>query len=198
MRKFHLKTIKDTGISNTINDSFFLSKNLEGIIEKTMKRYKTVSCPALLFLFISFFLPSCRQSQEQNSSFIDFGSKGMAKNVEYLFHPFDDLKDSLNSSSRYDICLVARYTQQCKLQSLPIDIEIVSLECDTIFNLKKDLSLFNKKGKVLGKGKLAVYETSIPLVKDIKRQEGYSVAVSTPEGNNEGIISIGILRKESI
>lgn len=114
----------------------------------------------------------------------------MKPGLEYMFYPFEELKDSV---AVINIDLSLRYSDLCELKSLPLLVEYASLENDSIRQMTIQLPLFNDEGELDGKGNFGVYEKKLSLFKNLKREEGFFISVSTPEIKTNGILSLGIV-----
>lgn len=117
----------------------------------------------------------------------------------YEFMPFDSLlyKDSLLKFD-YNLFLIVRYTEKCRLKNLPLNIEYASLNRDSVISLNINIPLYNSNGRPVGYGNYGLYETSYALLEKINPEEGFYIAVKTHEENTPGINSLGIVcRKQN-
>ena len=141
---------------------------------------------------------ACREaSSVQDSQYYDFDSRGMIPNMEYIFYPF---KDSLltKSQQKFDIVVSLRYTDNCPLRDLPIDIEKASLDNDSIISQHCLIPLFDMEGKISGKGNYGIYEAKKVLFRDAIYEEGYYISISTPQQDTSGLLSIGVTLEKQI
>lgn len=149
-----------------------------------------------LFLLSSILLSflSCHHNPEAiNVSFHNFGPNGMMPDEEYIFSPFENLDYDSLIISKYDISLIIRYSDKCRIKQLPLKIESSSFNFDTIYNSEISAILFDDKNKNSGKGGLGSYETIIPFRDNESFDKGLSLAISTPEKNAQGIIALGVI-----
>lgn len=151
--------------------------------------------PVLSSLFLCFiFLLGCASTANQNNAlFYDVGEDGLIPDYSYEFSNLDSLLDESSKDSKYNLFLELRFSDRCKIQTLPLKIEFFSLQSDTIFNFDTDINLFSDNDKFTGKGNFGIYENKIPVWTCKKIPEGLTFSVSTPEKNTDGIISIGII-----
>lgn len=151
-------------------------------IEKILSTY--VVFPVL----ISFC--SCNGNKtEVNTYYLDFENQSMYGGKEYLIQPFTQ-----SDSSFYQMCDVyvsLRYSMNCKIISLPLDIEYFDCDKDTIFNKSLTLQLFDNKNNVKGKGNYGLYESSSLLLENQPVCSDFFISISTPSDISEGLISIG-------
>lgn len=146
-----------------------------------------------LFLLGFFLFISCGKIKKIGySEFNDFGYSGMMPSVVYEYFPCKVLeKDSIDKI--YDINLVVKYSLRCHSETLPLEMEVSSLESDTIITEHIDVQLFDKDGVPKGKGNYGVYEKIIPLRKRAKIEEGQSISFSTPMPEAKGIVALGVV-----
>lgn len=140
---------------------------------------------------------SCSEIGEYSeSTFIDFGEKGMIPKYEYLFYPFEKIseenKNSISKSEEFKMFLEVRYSDQCIISQLPLNMEYSSVNQDSIFNKKLNIGLFDVEDNGLGKGNFSIRTTKIPLFDSLKIDKDLFVAFSTDATQTEGILSIGI------
>lgn len=151
----------------------------------------------LLFLAFALSLAACgRNHQRHNVSYVNVGDDGLIPDMEYVFNPFDSL-NSIDKTRAFDIFLLLRYSEICKIQSLPVEIETGSLASDNFKSENFNVDLFGKKQQDEAKGSFGIYELSYPLFRNLKPDEGFFLSVKTPEKNTSGIYAIGILCKET-
>lgn len=148
-----------------------------------------------LLFFPLLFLFSCREKIGiQNIEFYDFGKKGMLKNVEYIFNPFNDsivLKDDKD----YKVALIIRYSDECQVKSLPLNIEYASLVNDSIKEKKIVLPLFDEQKYNNGKSNFGVYESEYLLFERQAPEDGFFISIVSPTSDIEGLLSLGIILK---
>ena len=146
------------------------------------------------FILVFLLLCVCCKGNIENrdAEFYDFGNEGMAQNLEYVFTPF---KDSLilKANEEYKLEISVRYSSLCTLKKLPLHIEYSSLEHDVIHHKDVDIALFDDADNINGKGNFNIFETKFPLINNQKPEEGYFIAVSTPEKSSKGVVSLGIV-----
>lgn len=158
-----------------------------------MKRIHNFSFPVLCFI-LSFLL-SCEKSEDRKTTFFyDFDQEGMIPGFEYVFYPFEDSLELRNKNNNF-LDLKIRYSDKCNIRTLPLNLEISSLQRDTLQTISIEVPLFNEEDSMEGKGNFGVYETSLPLLKNVPVEESFFVSVFTPETKTQGILSIGIVCK---
>ena len=161
-----------------------------------MKR--TINFSFLLVFFSLFIFLSCeKNSQFQEASFFDFGEKGMVPNFQYVFYPFKALSDS-SGNDCFSITLAVRYTSEYKYKNLPLKVEYLSSEPDTIIERILSVPLFDDKDGFTGKGNLGIYEAKVPLIEITGFGEDFFISIETPENNTNGILSLGVICKNYI
>lgn len=148
---------------------------------------------AVTILLLSFF--SCvRDSKIYNVSFYEFPASGLIPSKDYIFYPFENWNhDSINNI--YNLFLVVRYTDQCKLKYLKLNVESSSFNYDSIHNEVVKIDLFDNDNHFCGKGGFGFYENSFPIIKNQPFDENLSIAVSSAEKDTKGIIALGLLCK---
>lgn len=151
--------------------------------------------PYALFFALLSVLCSCGNDITGDSiDYIDFGPSGMTPEKEYLFRPFDNLSDSdLGKESRFEIMLAVRYTDICKLQSLPLVVETSSTSVDSITTEKVSIVLYDAENKPTGKGHYGVYETISPLWSSMVPTENFTIAIKTTQPDSGGIMALGVI-----
>lgn len=151
------------------------------------------------FFITAFFIilfTSCRDKNHIfSSSFIDFDHSGLKQNQEYLFIPCKEIGNNDSFHKNCSLWIAVRYSDKCKIKSIPLNIEISSPELDTILNLEKDVDLFSTDDHPLGKGHYGIYETEFNLLEDLQVDPEMKVSVSTTEPDTKGIMSMGIICK---
>ena len=118
----------------------------------------------------------------------------MLKNVEYIFNPFNDsivLKDDKD----YKVALIIRYSDECKVKSLPLNIEYASLVNDSIKEKKIVLPLFDEQKYNNGKSNFGVYESEYLLFECQAPEDGFFISIVSPTSDIEGLLSLGIILK---
>lgn len=152
---------------------------------------------------ISLFMLSCgcgRINSVAYSEFADFGNDGWERMQVLDFAPWP-VDSAAAASERYDLVLCVRYSGQCRLSSLPLIIESLSLAdgSDRPDTLKVNVPLFDKDGRRRGKGPFTVYEVEQPLARDMKLPAGYDVSISNPldKESTKGIVNIGMILRRS-
>lgn len=150
---------------------------------------------ALIFCFfinlLLLFTACHHNNANKDFIFISLGEEGMIPDKQYVFQPFDSLKN-LDKNEIYDINLVIRFSESCHINQLHLGYEYSSPECDSIFNDKVTVPLFNDKDGFIGKGNFTIYQTQIPLLRKIPFQEGFFIAFQSLTKNTKGILDIGI------
>lgn len=144
----------------------------------------------LLYFLVSSI--SCQKSDNIHSNiFIDFGKEGLIQNKEYAIQSSLDsvLFSKKNHSS---INLVVRYTDSCKIKTLPLQVETILSSDDSIKNFKVELELFDDYGKNKGSGNFGIYEIKYPLIENNRIDHEFKISIMTEEKQTEGIISLGI------
>lgn len=165
-----------------------------------------------LIVLISAFaaLSGCRdESQPQISQFYDFDGRGMIPDLEYVFSPFDSIGiveksrymgiNSYSDSSYskpptgdYEVAISFRYNHKCDLKSLPLSFEWGSLGEDSIRH--GDIFIdFPSPAEGRAKGNFGLYETNKTIIKKCRGEEGLYIAVSTPEKQTRGLVSMGVV-----
>lgn len=158
---------------------------------------KSVDFKWQLFFISSMLLifVSCKDiSDVKESQFYNFEKSGMGENVEYLFNPFEGNFDN-NIQNKYDIIIEVRYSDKCRLKSLPLNVELSSLKNDSIHQRKISIPLFDDKDNFQGKGHFGVFESNFELLKSHVIEEGLNICVSTPEVDSSGILALGVVVK---
>lgn len=138
----------------------------------------------------------------------------MPQNWAYIFAPdapFDSQNAAYTSSqkSRQDsiaiaklhsgnnsaAVLVVRYTKQCPVRQLVVDIEEACLESQDTSANRTVIDLFDINGTPLGKGAYGVYEVSDTIHENWKMPQGYSLAVlsTLPRQSTKGIKAVGLV-----
>lgn len=146
----------------------------------------------LSIIIVLCCLCSCSsQSKEQKTTYIELDAEGLVPFDEYLFYPLKDCcEDSLKAV--YDLWLNVRYTDECRIKYLPLNIEIGSLDSDSIRMKQLNVPLFNENGHLGSKGNLNLFNSQIKIIENLHFEEGFFMAVSTPESHTKGIIAIGV------
>lgn len=158
------------------------------------KKYFTL----LLGFLLLFYNAGC--SEKQNfckSEFIEFNESGMIPGKEYLFSQLND-SSCLSSSKLFNIVLTIRYTDQCEINVLPLSVDYLSTQTDSIENISIMTPLFDNRGENLGVGNFGFYENEIPLFESRLPHDEFFVSIKTDEPKTKGIISAGIIIKEKI
>lgn len=149
-----------------------------------------------LLFFSSFFIVGSGCISKENlpyaslSNFIEFGSHGMQPSIEYVFSPFDSI--SKIDKDFFSIMVVIRYSERCRIRSLPLNIEYLSAT-DSIISKNLLVNLFHNDGTVVGYGNYGIYEVKFPLLNEIKPSPEFFVSISTQEKATSGIISLGLI-----
>ena len=125
------------------------------------------------------------------SSYVDFGAGKMMPDEDYLFDFFDSIPD-VKKLKDVSVEVSVRYTDRCKIKSLPLNVETASLYSDSIELRQIDIPLFNENDEFQGQGNFGIFETNYTLSQLPEIPEGFFVDISTPEKNTRGIISLGI------
>lgn len=164
----------------------------------TLNPMKNKSFITLLSL-MCFFLSACREKSDIiYSDFLNFDSKGMVVNYEYLFKP-EIYNDSIHrnsfSSSPYALSLIVRYNETCPLKYLPLKIEYGDLETDSVTLKKVEIPLFDNEDKNTGKGNFGLYQSEISINDNFFLKEGTFLSVATDEKDTHGISALGIIIK---
>lgn len=150
---------------------------------------------SLIFL-LGIINISCKENMNiKSTEFYDFTQEGMVPKLEYIFYPFKECEDS--ASVDYDLYLLLRYSDNCNLKELPLNIEYSSLSEDSVKNMHLKLDLFDRDDKKNGKGNFGIFETECLLLKNQKYQEGFFISVSTEELRTRGVLSMGVLTELS-
>ena len=144
-------------------------------------------------IFVSILFVACDRIQHSKiSSFYEFADSEMVPGKEYLLCPFEE-NEAAKSDSLFSFKVSLRYSDKCRLKNFPVNVEISSLEADSIINMFLEIPLFDEAGVRYGKGNFGIYESDHVLFRRRKIEEGECFTVSTPEKNTAGIISIGII-----
>lgn len=148
-------------------------------------------------IFFSVCLFSCNKgNSEKQIRFQDLGNEGMIQNYPYTFFNSDLLGlDSLVNNR--NVWLLIRYNDLCSVKTLPLRIEYVGLQSDTITNKLIDVNLFGKEDINEGKGNFALFESKVLLFRNTEIDADGFISISTPEPNASGIKSIGVFCEKS-
>lgn len=146
------------------------------------------------FICATLILSIACSDKLQKNFFYDLGEEGMIPDKQYLFSPFDSL--FFDKDSFYKIDLSIRYSDNCHIKKLPLEIEYSSLNKDSIYKKKFMVALFDDEDHFKGKGNFGVYEDIIPLLENQPAEEGFFISVSTPDKKTAGLISLGIICKK--
>lgn len=153
---------------------------------KHLHEFRILICLSLLLIFMS----TCQKSDHECfSQFYDIGSEGLLADSEFLYQP--KVSDGI-----YDILLVVRYTNKLDLESIPIKIEYFSGELNEI-QYKSETINFSSQEDNIKKGNFGVYQLEMPLLNDIKVEDGFYVTISPSISVDCGVISLGIIYKSS-
>ena len=131
------------------------------------------------------------------SQFITFSSAGFVPGKEYVFLPFDDADQSLNSDSGYNIFVDVRYDNSCKIRMLPLHIELSSPSVDSILEKTIEVALFDDNNIALGRGHYGIFEQFHPLFLNIEPKEDYVISLMSREKENQGILAFGIVNRKT-
>lgn len=148
---------------------------------------------SILFLSVLIFISCVKKSEFIDSSYYDFGEKGMIPDREYIFYPFEKTKEVIDKELTFYITV--RFSDRCGLKSIPLSVEYGSLDDDQINNSEFTIPLFDDYGNSKGKGNWGIYEVELPFLKDKKYEEGFFISLSTQEKDTHGILSLGIISK---
>lgn len=146
-------------------------------------------------LLWSVNIPSCdRQEMPVFSEFAYIPEEGINPSAIIAFSP-EESDTALNFSGNYDLVMVVRYTLQCPSESLGFSLEEFSLDREESDSTRRELKLFNSKGRPLGKGGYGVFEIRDTIHRDYPVPEGYALSVSSliPREASKGIKSVGLL-----
>ncbi|MCH5227408.1 MAG: hypothetical protein J1F16_06305 [Muribaculaceae bacterium] len=145
-------------------------------------------------ILFSIAFSSCSLKEESivSSDFVEFGHDGIVPDKEYVFYPFESVSDTV-SSHTFAVSLIVRYTDLCKIKSLPLNIEKGSIWSDSISNFQVELPLFQLNDNSNGKGNFGLYQTLFPLFPSIQNEEGSFISISSSSKDTKGIISMGII-----
>ena len=162
-----------------------------------MARKKIIDILPLFYLLILIggLLGCDNKNRDSSFLFFDFGNEGMISGREYIFYPNDSSYFPPHNNDAVFYLLI-RYTDNCKINSLPVSIEYTSLMNDSTTVNFIDIPLFDDTDKFLGKGNFGVYERLFPL--NLKISADSYISVLTQEKNTTGIISLGLLRSQQI
>ena len=146
----------------------------------------------VICILLVLMMGSCSsKSGEEWSEFIDFGSDGMIPHREYLLYPFQNhLEDSIQKEAT--IYIGIRYTDNCKVKNLPLNVEYSSLLADTIRERQIDIPLFENQGGENANSHLGIYEKYVLLRPNLLIDSSQYFLLSTDTQDTKGIISIGI------
>lgn len=148
------------------------------------------------FLLISLFLImiACRKSNGfKEAIFYDFNETGMIPRKEYVYYPFENIKNDSLSSEKYDLTLVVRYSEFSVLKYLPLTIEYSSLNRDSIIETKLKIPLYLDDNNLVGHGGLGIFQTEMKILNNLKYENEFFISVSTLEEDSHGILSLGVV-----
>ena len=155
-------------------------------MKRTLDFIVTVSLSLIL-------LTACnKENVNQKAFFYDIDVNGLGKDVQYEFHPFEN-SDSSAINEMYAIYLALRFSDNCVIKKLPINMEYFSLEHDSIKKSNFIIPLFDENDAYNGRGNFGIYEIEIPLFSRQQFEDSLSLYLSTPEENTKGILSLGII-----
>lgn len=146
-------------------------------------------------LIWSAYIPSCeRHEMPVFSEFVTIPEEGIDPNAIIAFSP-EESDTALKFSGAYDMVMVVRYTLQCPTESLEFSLEEFSLAREMPDSTRRQLKLFNSKGRPAGKGGYGVFEIRDTIHRDYFVPEGYSLSVSSmlPRDATKGIKSVGLM-----
>ena len=155
----------------------------------------------IIFLFgvIVCLFSACKEKEViLNSEFYELNYEGLLSGKEYLFSPFNSLADSSFDEKKFNICLVIRYSEICRLKNLPLRIECSSPLRDTISYQNLNLELFDNDDFPIGHGHYGIFELKKCLYRDMNPIENFALSVSSDLKETNGILSLGILCEEII
>lgn len=141
------------------------------------------------FLFIS--LVGCSKPDTvTQEDFLDLGREGFIPGVDYSFFPFKD--DSLNvNKGMYNFDLVIRFSDKCKIKSLPLEIQYPVLNSDSMVSKKINAPLFDGNDESMGKGNFGLFETKVKIIEKVEVDDSFYFSVMTEDPNTAGVVSIG-------
>lgn len=145
-------------------------------------------------VFLSVMIACSGISDTEASHFVDFDNRHTKGAILFSWHPAMPDSSSLPSSHK-DISISVRYTPACRISTLPLEIEFMSLTQDVPDTLYLELPLFNSSGQPSGKGAYGIFETTRTVASDTTISEGCIISVSSPldRAFMSGIKSMGII-----
>lgn len=130
------------------------------------------------------------------SEFIDFGSNGIIAEKIYFFEPFKN-HTFADSCFQGDLSLIIRYSDKCDIKTLPLYVEYMLSEQDTIDNKNLEIQLFDEGGESKGTCTFSINEIETPLFQNAKIDDYFFVSIKTKIENAPGILAAGIIVKPS-
>lgn len=148
---------------------------------------------ALLSLF--FLTGACGRSQNINKAgaqFYNLDSRGLSRDVPYELNLGDNLNYDSLSNHLYNISFIVRYSENCRLKMLPLDLEVIYNLEDSLIKKHLDLPLFDNNDIIEGKGAYGVYRIETPLDSNQKIDQSFSIVVTSHQEETPGILSFGV------
>lgn len=144
-------------------------------------------------LFSIIILSGCNNISE-NSNFIDLGSSGMEKGVNYeIYLPRIQNKDIVVDDVYVDI--VIRFTDFYKYDNVLLDVTYVNLHKQADETIRVDIPLSEYDKDNFEKGR-SVHSIKFKILEYKEIDQECPVYISTPMENTNGLISLGLILQE--
>lgn len=154
-------------------------------------QFQSLGLVAGLFSLL-ILLYSCGDTKIKGIQYQNFGTEGIVPEQDYVFYPFQNI-DKPETNKPYEISLVIRISDLCRIKELPLNIETGSPLLDSIYSFNLKVNLYNDSDLMKGKGNMGISEISVPLFSEINFDSDRFISLSTPEKETKGIISLGII-----
>ncbi|MCH5224537.1 MAG: hypothetical protein J1D77_01010 [Muribaculaceae bacterium] len=152
--------------------------------------------PAIIlvfFLLLPFLFSGCRpHSTLEGEEFLDLGFKGLIQFYQYEFRPFSEMPENFLANHKCDISIVVRFSERCKIKSLPLKAEYLLATEENVRNKTIEIPLFNDSDIENGKGNFGLYEVEYPLIEDVVVDDCCFIALSTWVPDSQGVIAMGL------
>lgn len=160
-----------------------------------MKRIDLFCYP--VFLIFAWILSACGWNEAKgNFKFYDIADREISPEEVFSFRPFElnpnQSSDTIAMNDRYKVNLIVRYTDNCKIKGVPLEVEMTSMKMDSVFSCHLEVPLFDNEDNALGKGSYGVFETEQTIPFNPIFDPDLEITVSPTQEIPSGIISLGI------
>lgn len=154
--------------------------------------------PAIFTVALVALLAACSGGPTpQYSCFRSIPASGWSRDFPLEFELAEDT--TLLDGAPYDLTLVVRNTERCKLKTLWLAIQTTGIDA----SIRRDtvgVTLCDSLGRWKGSGSHGIYESAVVVKKNFKMTEGMDITVTLADSASEvkGISDIGILLTTSL